>query len=119
MENQGSGGPGIVALIIQLGIMVLMIASMWKVYTKAGQPGWAAIVPIYNILVLLKIAGKPAWWVLLFFVPVVNFVIAIIAMLAIATRFGKGAGFGIGLAFLGIIFFPILAFGDATYNEAA
>jgi hypothetical protein len=104
--------------IIWLAVVILMIASLWKVFTKAGQPGWAAIIPIYNLYILCKVGGKSGWWVLLLLIPFVNFIIAIILCIAIAERFGKGAGFGVGLAFLGFIFFPILAFGDARYQGA-
>lgn len=102
--------------LISLAICVFMIASIWKVYTKAGKPGWASIVPIYNLVVLLEIAGKPLWWFILFFIPLANIVAAIITYIALAERFGKGAGFGIGLALLGPIFFPILGFGSAQYQ---
>ena len=104
-----------VFLIVILALAVLVIASMWMVFTKAGQPGWAAIVPIYNFIVMLNIVGRPTWWVLLLFVPLVNMVIGIIVHLELARSFGKGTGFGVGLAFLGMIFFPILAFGNARY----
>lgn len=111
-----AAGMGIGAMILWLAIAVLMIASMWKVFTKAGEPGWAAIVPIYNIIVLLKIAGRPIWWIILLLIPVVNIVVLILVSIDVAKRFGKGTGFGIGLALLGIIFYPILAFGDARYS---
>ena len=115
-EQLAAGGIGLGFMLVSLAIAVLMIASMWKVFQKAGEPGWAAIVPIYNFIVLLKIAGKPAWWVVLMFVPFVNFVILIISVLALAKNFGKGAGFGLGLVFLAPIFYPMLAFGDARYQ---
>ena len=105
-------------LLCELAIVVLIIAGFWKVFTKAGQPGWAAIVPIYNLYILLKIAGKPGWWILLFFIPLVNLIIAILVAIEVAKAFGKGTGFGLGLAFLGFIFYPILGFGDATYRGA-
>jgi hypothetical protein len=95
--------------------ILLMIASMWKVFTKAGEPGWAAIIPIYNIIVWCKIVGRPAWWVILLLLPCINIVILFILAIDLAKSFGKGAGFGIGLALLGFIFFPILAFGSAQY----
>ena len=101
--------------LVWLAIVVLAIASLWKVFAKAGQPGWAAIVPIYNGYVLLKVAGRPGWWLLLFFIPLVNFIISIIVAIDVAKAFGKGTGFGVGLAFLGFIFYPILGFGDASY----
>lgn len=102
--------------VVWLAFVILMIAAMWKVFEKAGEPGWAAIVPIYNLYILLKIAGKPGWWVLLFLIPFVNIIVAIIALIAVAHRFNKGTGFGLGLTFLGVIFFPILAWGDASYH---
>jgi hypothetical protein len=87
---------------------------MWKVFQKAGEPGWAVIVPIYNFVVLLRIAGRPLWWILLYFIPVVSLIPSIMVPIDIAKRFGKGTGFGIGLLFLPFIFYPILGFGDAT-----
>ena len=110
-NNAGSAIGG----IIGLAFAILIIASIWKTFTKAGEPGWAAIVPIYNIIVLLKIAGKPLWWVVLFLIPLVNFVIGILVALGVAEKFGKGAGFGIGLALLPFIFYPVLGFGDSQY----
>ncbi len=107
-----------VIVLVYLAIVVLVIAGFWKVFTKAGRPGWAAIVPIYNIYILLKIAGKPGWWLVLFFIPIVSIVIAILVSIEVAKAFGKGTGFGLGLAFLGFIFYPILGFGDAKYQSA-
>jgi uncharacterized membrane protein YhaH (DUF805 family) len=114
-----AAGIGIGFMVVWLAIVVLMIAGMWKVFEKAGKPGWAAIIPIYNIIVLLEIAGKPAWWVLLFLIPVVNFIIAIMLGVSVAAKFGKGAGFGLGLALLGPIFYPLLGFGNAQYDRNA
>jgi len=104
------------AYLLFVGVLVaIMIAAMWKVFEKAGKPGWAAIIPIYNYLVLLEVVGKPWWWLLLMIIPLVNIVFAIIMYVELAKSFGKGAGFAVGLIFLGIIFFPILGFGDARY----
>ena len=114
-----AGIVGLVFVALYLAIIVLIIASLWKVFTKAGQPGWGVLIPIYNAYLLCKIAGKPGWWVLLMFIPLVNIVIALLVALGVATNFGKGAGFGIGLFFLPFIFYPILAFGDATYGGSA
>jgi len=102
-------------IIIYVAILVLMVGSGWKIYAKAGQPGWAALVPIYNIVVLCKIIGKPTWWVVLCFIPFVNYVILIMMIHGLSKSFGKGAGYTVGLIFLGIIFYPMLAFGDAQY----
>jgi hypothetical protein len=100
-----------------LAFIILVIASLWVVFTKAGKPGWAAIVPIYNVIVMLEIVGKPMWWILLLLIPLVNIVIAIMLAIEMAKSFGKGTGFGIGLALLPFIFYPILAFGAATYQH--
>jgi hypothetical protein len=118
-QTQTPTAPSPIFMIVWLAVVVLLIASMWKVFTKAGQPGWAAIIPIVNFYFLCKVAGRPGWWVILMFIPLVNFVIWIILCIDVARNFGKGAGFGVGLAFLGFIFFPILAFGDATYQAPA
>jgi hypothetical protein len=108
--------PGPVFWICWFVFAILMIAALWKVFTKAGQPGWAAIVPILNTYFLCKIAGRPGWWVILMFIPFVNLIIWIILCIDVAKSFGKGLGFGIGLLLLPIIFFPILGFGSAQYQ---
>lgn len=106
-------------LVVWAAVLLLMIAGLWKVFTKAGEPGWAAIVPIYNLIVLLKIAGKPAWWILLMLIPVVNLVPFVMIPLQVAKNFGKGVGFALGLMFLGPIFYPVLGFGSAQYHPVA
>jgi hypothetical protein len=103
-------------MIIWLAIIIGVIAGLWKVFVKAGQPGWAAIIPIFNLYIMLKITGRPVWWLVLFIIPIVSLVVAIITAVDLAKAFGKGTGFGIGLAFLGFIFIPILGFGDAQYR---
>jgi hypothetical protein len=110
-----SHGIGAVPLIIGLAVLVLWVASMWKVFTKAGKPGWAAIIPIYNVIVLLEIAGKPGWWIVLYLIPVVSLIVSIIVLVSLANNFGKGVGFALGILFLPVIFLPILAFGSARY----
>ena len=112
-------GMGIGATLICLAIIVVMVAAMWKVFEKAGEPGWAAIVPLYNLIVLLRIAGKPAWWFLLMLIPFVNFFVLIAVVVSIARNFGKGIGFAIGLLLLAPIFYPMLAWGDAQYHPVA
>jgi hypothetical protein len=111
--------PSPVSMIFGLLIALLLIVAMWKVFTKAGQPGWASIIPIYNLYIWCKIVGRPWWWILLMLIPFVNFIVAIILCIDLAKSFGKGVGFGIGLALLGIIFFPILGFGSAQYQGPA
>ena len=104
-----------VFFIIMLAILVVVIASVWKVFVKAGQPGWAAIVPVYNAIVLLQIIGRPLWWIVLLMIPLVNIIVGILLYIDLAKSFGKSTGFAFGLLFLGFIFFPILGFGDARY----
>lgn len=120
-QNNGTGAgiAGLVALVIYLAIIVLVIAGMWKMFAKAGQPGWGAIVPILNIYLLCKIVGRPGWWVILMFIPIVSLVVMIIVMIDLAKSFGKGVGYAIGLILLGFIFMPILGFGDAEYQGPA
>jgi len=112
-------GPSPAVLIVELLIALVVIVAMWKVFAKAGHPGWAAIIPIYNMYVWCKIVGRPGWWVILMLIPLVNIVVAIIVCIDMAKSFGNGAGFGIGLALLGIIFLPILGFGSAQYQGPA
>ena len=114
-----SAGSSPVPAIIGLLVALLMIVAMWKVFVKAGQPGWASIIPIYNLYVWCKIVGRPGWWIILMLIPFVNIIVGILLCIDMAKSFGKGAGFGIGLAFLGIIFLPILGFGSAQYLGAA
>jgi hypothetical protein len=118
-ETTAPQAPSPIIMIVSLVIAVLMIAAMWKVFTKAGQPGWAAIIPIYNFYVMCKIAGRPGWWLLLMLIPFVNFIIWIVLCIDIAKSFGNGVGFGLGLVFLGFIFFPILGFGSAQYQGSS
>ena len=92
---------------------------MWIIFSKAGKPGWAIIIPIYNIIVLLQIVGKPWWWFLLMCIPVVNMILAIWVTNLLSKSFGKGVGFTLGLLFLSIIFYPVLAFGGAKYEGPA
>ena len=106
-------------LFVELALLVLFLAGLWRVFQKAGKPGWAAILPIYNLIVLLEITGKPIWWFVLYFIPVVNLVPLFLVSIELARRFGKGTGFGIGLAVLGFIFYPLLGFGDDRYQGGA
>lgn len=118
-ETTAPAAPSPIFWIVYAVVVIFMIAAMWKVFSKAGQPGWAILIPIYNMYVLCKIAGRPGWWVILMFIPLVNFIIIIILCIDIAKSFGKGAGFGIGLLLLPIIFYPVLGFGSAQYQGGA
>lgn len=104
------------ALIIPILIVsVIMIIAHWKIFEKAGKPGWAAIIPIYNVIVLLEIVGKPIWWIFLFLIPCVNIIFLVWTTNLLSKSFGQSEGFTIGLLLLGIIFYPILAFGNYQY----
>ena len=102
-------------VFIYVLLFALMIVSFWKIFTKAQKPGWAAIIPIYNIIVLLEIVGKPWWWLLLMLIPFVKIIFAIWMTNLLSKSFGHGEGFTLGLIFLSIIFYPILGFGDSKY----
>ena len=103
-----------IGTIIYLAIVVV-IAGLWKTFEKAGQPGWGCLIPIYNVYLMTQIAQKPGWWVIMFFIPLVNIIFAIM-LYEIAKRFGQGIGFTIGLILLPFIFFPMLGFGDYSYK---
>ncbi|MCB1093340.1 MAG: signal peptidase I [Verrucomicrobiae bacterium] len=110
---------GLLASVIWLAVVIVIIAANWKIFTKAGKPGWASIIPIYNIIVFLEIIGRPAWWIILAIIPGVNLIFGILVSLDLAKSFGKSTGFAIGLILLGPIFLLILAFGDAEYQGPA
>jgi hypothetical protein len=112
MENLG----GIISMLLMLAVLIAIIAGVWKVFVKAGQPGWASLIPIYNVVVVLQIVGRPLWWLVLLIIPIVGMVVAIIVSIDMAKSFGKSTGFGVGLALLGVIFYPILGFSDAKYK---
>lgn len=117
MSTNTSSSSSPVANLITLVIVAFVVAGMWKMFTKANQPGWAAIVPIYNTYVLLKIAGRPGWWLVLYLIPLVNLVVNIVVSLDVAKKFGKSGVFGFfGLAVFAPIGYLILGFGDAQYN---
>ncbi len=102
-----------------MAIIVLEIAALWKVFVKAGKPGWAVIIPVYNLIVLLEIVGKPLWWIILFIIPFVNYIFLIWTINLVSKSFGKDVGFTLGLIFLAPIFWPILGFGSAEYKGPA
>ena len=123
--QQGDGGAAaagaffLVTMLFSLAVALLTVAGMWKAFQKAGQPGWAAIIPIYNVWIMLKVAGDPGWWLILLLIPVVNFVIIIVVSIHVAEAFGRGALFGLGLAFISFVFWPLLGFGDDSYQGTA
>jgi hypothetical protein len=117
-QNMESGGVmaalGAMAFVYAI-ILVIMIIATWKIFTKAGKPGWASIVPIYRTIVFLKIVGKPAWWFFLFLLIPINIIFIIKALHQLSLSFRKDVSMTLLLIFLPFIGLPILAFGDATY----
>jgi len=109
-------GAAAVALLVPLLIAVVAIAGMWKTFTKANQPGWGAIIPIYNVYLMLKIGNNEWWWLLVFFIPLANLYAAYKTVAGVSRAFGQGIGFALGLWFLGFIFFPLLGFGSYSYQ---
>lgn len=106
----------IMAMLIPIIIVsIIVIIGKWKIYTKAGKPGWASIIPIYSTIVLLEIVGKPIWWIFLFLIPCVNIVFLIWTINLLSKSFGQSEGFTVGLIFLSFIFYPILGFGNYQY----
>ena len=129
MNDGALGALFAVYLIFMIAIYVVTVVGLWKMYVKAGRPGWAAIIPIYNWWVWVEMIGRPRWWfwalvasVLLSWIPVVGvilgilmFVLYLMGCLDMAKAFGRGAGTGIGLWLVPFVFAPILGFGDAQY----
>ena len=105
--------------IIYLAIYVLYVAGLWMTFVKANEDGWKAIIPIWNVLIVLKIVGREWWWILLMLIPIVNIVVWIIVSLDLAKSFGRGTGFGLGLAFIPIVWYPLLGFGQDSYRGPA
>ena len=121
LQNDGSNAAGAVfggmMMLVWLAVMVVVVIGGWKMFEKAGQPGWAILIPFYNLYIMLKIAGRPGWWLLLYFLPLVNLVIMIVVAIDIAKAFGQSAVFGFFLLFLlSGIGYLILGFGDYRYQ---
>ena len=124
-DDAASAAVGLFAGMFVLGLLgvalvvfLIVAAGQWKIFTKAGKPGWASFIPIYNLIVLLEITQRPIWWVVLMFIPLANIVVGIILLNDLARKFGQGAGFTVGLFLLPIIFFPLLGFGNYEYDPA-
>lgn len=110
------GGMG---LLFWFAVAIIVIVGAWKVFEKAGQPGWAILIPFYNAYIMLKVAGRPGWWLLLYLIPLVNIIIAIVVAIDVAKAFGQSAAFGFFLLFLMCgIGYLILGYGDYHYQGA-
>ncbi|MCC5951739.1 MAG: signal peptidase I [Acidimicrobiia bacterium] len=109
-------GPPAIFWVVYFAVIAVWIAGMWTAFAKAGQPGWAAIVPIYNIYIWTKIVGREPWWIILLIIPCVNFVAMVVLSVDMAKSFGKDAAYGIGLWLLPFVFWPMLGFGSSQYR---
>ena len=116
-QNDGGGVAAGFLIVVYIAVIAFVIAGMWKTFAKAGQPGWTAIIPILNLLVLIRIAGREWWWLLLMLIPCVSIVIFAIVAFDVARRFGRTTAFGVGLWLLSPIFLLILGFGDSEFQE--
>ena len=114
-----SSSSGNIELFAILALTVVIFAGFWKMFEKAGEPGWAGIIPIYNLYILVKISGNAWWWFILLLVPVVNFFAALKISIDVAGKFNRGVLFGLGLMFVSFIFYPLLGFGDSQYRDTA
>jgi len=112
-NNGMSGGAFFLWIVL---IYIVFVIPLYAIFTKAGRPGWGAFIPIYSTIVLLEVVGRPIWWIILLFIPIVNLVVFIIVMNDLSKSFGHGVGFTLGLIFLSWIFEMILAFGSSTYR---
>jgi hypothetical protein len=112
-SSSGGAAGGLVGLVLYIGFIVLILASMWKIFAKMTQPGWYGIIPIFNYCVIAKKSGKDWWWGLLTVVPCIQIIFQIILLNQLSKLFGKGVGYTLGLIFLPFIFLPVLAFGSA------
>ena len=114
--SAGLAAFGIGFYLITLALSIFMLVCMWKLFVKAGKPGWAALIPVYNIYMEFEIVYGNGVKFLFLLIPFVNVVFSIKVMFDLAKVFGKGTGFGFLLWFFSIIGLPILAFGDAEYQ---
>jgi len=105
--------------IIYIAFIVLSIAGLWCVFVKAGQDGWKSIIPIWNLLILLKIIGRDWWWIILLLIPIVGLIVWIVIANDLSKSFARGIGTTLGLIFLEPIFVMILGFGSAEYQGPA
>ena len=115
-SSTGAGLFGGVWLIFEIIWIVLVIAGLWKTFEKAGHPGWGAIIPIYNLYLLIKVGGRPGWWLILFLLPIVSIIIWLIVSIDIAKNFGHGGGYGILLWLFAPIMYLVLGFGSDEYR---
>lgn len=101
--------------LLEFIIAVIIIIAVWKIFTKAGEPGWNALIPFYNIYKLFKISMGNGWFFLMLFIPIANVVAAFLLAYNLARAFGKSTGFAVGLFLLQPVFMMILGYSNAQY----
>ncbi|MFC0646226.1 DUF5684 domain-containing protein [Cellulomonas phragmiteti] len=118
-EAAAAAGGALLFMVVGLIGYIVSSLGLMGVFSKAGKPGWAAFVPVYNLIVLLEVVGRPIWWLVLFLVPGVNVIATIIVMNDLSKSFGHEAGFTVGLVLLTVVFLWILWLGSSTYRGPA
>jgi hypothetical protein len=117
--NSMTTGGATLWVAIAVVLAIIVIVAFWRMFQKAGRPGWAAIIPVYNTYTLIKVAGRPGWWLLLYFIPVVNLIIHVVVCIGVAKAFGRSTVFGVvGLWLFSVIGYMMLGFGSDQYQGA-
>jgi hypothetical protein len=116
--TNGDGNAAMTVGIIVVALcIILVLAGLWKTFAKARRAGWMSLIPLLNTYVIIRMAGRPRWWIVLYLIPFVNIVAHLVVSLDLAKRFGKSAWFGvIGLWMFSFAGFLILGFGNAEYR---
>ena len=102
--------------LFNLTLVGVFCAGIWRVYAKAGLPGWGGLIPVYNLVLWMRLGGKPGWWAIWLFVPFLNLVIYTIVTFEVAKNFGKGVAYTLGLLLVPPVFYATLGLGSAQYN---
>jgi hypothetical protein len=114
--NEPDVDAAVIFSLIYFGLKILYIVGLWKIFSKEGLPGWGVLIPIYNVYLLCKLAGKPGWWWLtLFFIPIVNIIFWLLVVIGIAENFDKGIGWAIASIFFAFILYSMVRFSDEQY----
>lgn len=116
LQRGGNEGPNLLVNLIGLVIAIVYIVAGWRMFTKAGRPGWGILIPIYNTYLMCKMAGRSGWWVIALLIPLLNIVAWFLISMDLGKAFGKS---GVWSFFLLFLFHPIgvliLGFGDDRY----
>ena len=106
----------IICALVAISVVLTLVGG-WRIFQKAGEPGWASLIPLYNLFVVLRIVGAPGWWAVLFLVPAVNFIMSLIVTWRLARAFGQGVVGCLALALLPVVMIPVLGCGSARYRS--